>query len=62
MESNVKCAAEWANVSYKLKLVCDHETKMTPILFVNDKLVTAGKVLSVDELVSKLETLAQQKI
>lgn len=57
MEQNVKSAAERAGVEYKLLKVCDYDTKMTPILFINDKMISTGKVLSVDELEDKLKDL-----
>jgi len=61
LEKNVKSAAERAGVEYKFLRVCDYATKMTPILFINDKMVSAGKILSVDELVRKLEDPGPQR-
>ncbi len=61
LEKNIKSAAERAGVKYEFIKVCEYETKMTPILFVNNKMLSSGKVLSVGELMDKLEALAQQR-
>ena len=61
LEKNVKSAAERSKVEYEFLKVCDYETKMTPILFINNKMISAGKVPSVVELESKLKDLAQPR-
>lgn len=61
MEQNVKSAAELAGMEYEFQKICDYETKMTPILFVDNKLLCTGKIMSVDEIKEKIKTLSQQR-
>lgn len=60
LEKNVLLAAERIGIEYEYSKVCDYETRMTPILFVDERLVSAGKVLSVVELEDKLGLFMQQ--
>jgi len=61
LERNVKSAAERAKVEYEFLKVCDYETKMTPILIIDENLISSGKVLSVNEIEEKLEALSWQR-
>ncbi len=59
LEENLKSAAECTGLEFESLKVCDYETKMTPILFVDGKMISAAKLLSVAELVDKLKPLTQ---
>ncbi len=48
-ETNIKSAVEQMGVQIDFSRICDHATQMTPILFINDKLISAGKTLSKEE-------------
>lgn len=61
MEQNVKSAAESADLEYEFTKVCDHETKMTPILFVDNKILCTGKIMSVEEIKEIIKALSQQR-
>jgi len=50
LEKNVKSAVERTGFEYKFSKVCDYETKMTPILFIDNKLISMGKILSANEM------------
>ncbi len=59
LEENVKSAAESIGIEFEFLKVCDYETRMTPILFVDDNMISAAKLLSVSELEDKLRPLNQ---
>ncbi len=59
LEKNVKSAAERIGIEFEFLKVCEYETMMTPILFVDDKMISAAKLLSVPELEDKLTPLTQ---
>lgn len=61
LEENMKSAVNQVGAEHEFLKVCDYATRLTPILFINDKMISSGKVFSVDELVSKLEALSYQK-
>ena len=55
LEKNAKIAAERLGIKYKLQKICNQATKMTPILFIQDKMICAGEVLPVNEIEDNLE-------
>ena len=57
----MKTAANLVEGNYEYSQVCDYATKMTPILFINDELVSSGQVLSVDDLRIILSNLKEKK-
>lgn len=61
LEKNVKSAAKRASVGYEFLKVCDYATRMTPILFIDDKMISAGYVLSVNELYGTLKDPMQSR-
>ena len=48
-ETNIKSAVEQMGVQIDFSRICGHATQMTPILFINDRLISAGKTLSEKE-------------
>jgi hypothetical protein len=61
LEKNVISAAKQAGVQYEFQKVCDYETKMTPILFVDNKILCTGKAISVEEIKEMIVSLSQQR-
>lgn len=61
LEKNVKSAVNQAGVRYEFQKVCDYETKMTPILFVDNKILCTGKIMSVEEIKEIIKALSQQR-
>lgn len=57
----MKSAVEQTGFGYKFSKVCGYETKMTPLLFIYDKLVTSGNVMSVREIKDLLNSAGKSK-